>query len=123
MELIAKGNCLRTYPTFIIPHQWGNLPTSNKQHTQHTQHIKHTQHTQHANHSQHTQHSKHTLHNEHTQRGSDDVFFRACPSKGTVFFYFPGKVHFFTLLEKIELVSKNAVFFSCAGKKKQPFEI
>ena len=33
------------------------------------------------------------------------------------------KFNFAHFLEKIELERKNSVFFSCAGKKKQPFEI
>ena len=39
------------------------------------------------------------------------------------FFISQEKFNFAHFLAKFELVSKSAVFFSCAGKKKQPFEI
>ena len=45
--------------------------------------------------------------------------------KGTVFFYFPGKVDFCDIFDQIEWVSKNTVFFlsNTGNKKIQTFEM
>ena len=47
------------------------------------------------------------------------IFFYTLHSKVPYFFISPPKFVFAHFLEKIELVSKKAVFFSRAGKKKQ----